>query len=445
MIRLSLILSLTLGTSFGPAVAQTAIGERPGRWVSAAPRVVIPQAEPETTAGGASGRLVAPTEPAIGQVIGPEGNPVSPADVIESEAPDVALEVVDVLAPAIVLAPLADPEAGLAPTGPRPVPRPIVAIPEGPGGDPSGRVEPPLAPEQIVDAVAPAIAATRAEPQPPLVLARVAVSAMPVTARPAAMAAVMLPDTPATPRPLLQPASVATPRHDLAPVLSRPLPPAPAALDRMIELDPAPPAARSAVLLPGATVPIPRQPRLYRAVAPRHDPFPSSALPPGALPEGPDSLDRTTQPSPPAMEPMASVLLSPPMAAPARPAPLPAPPLPARDPAPTDLEASVVLPAPDPLAIARMIEDAQICWSMARLSPEARWAVLSVDVSLDETNMPAARSIRLTGFGRVLSGAAEDAFRAAEGALTGCAAATAAEPATTSTTLVFDRDGVRLR
>ncbi len=445
MIRLSLILALTLGASFGPAAAQTAIGERPGRWVSAAPRVVIPQAEPETTAGGASGRLIAPTEPAIGQVIGPEGNPASPTDVIASEAPDVALEVVDVLAPAIVLAPLADPEAGLVPTGARPVPRPIAAIPADPGGDLSGSVEPALAPEQVADAVAPVIAAARAEPQPPLVLARVPVSAMPVTARPAAMAAVMLPDTPATPRPLLQPASVAIPRHDLAPVLSRPLPPAPAAQDRMIALDPAPQAPLSAVLLPGATAPITRQPRLYRAAAPRHDPFPSSALSPDALPEGPDSLDRSPQPSPPEMEPMASVLLSPPMAAPARPAPLPAPPLPGRDPAPTDPEAPIVLPAPDPLAIARMIDDAQICWSMARLSPEARWAVLSVDVSLDETNMPAARSIRLTGFGRVLSGAAEDAFRAAEGALTGCAAATAAEPATTSTTLVFDRDGVRLR
>ncbi len=444
MIRLSVILALTLGASFGPAVAQTAIGERPGRWVSAAPRVVIPQAEAETPTGGASGNVIAPTEPAIGQVIGPEGNPASVADVIASEAPDVALEVVDVLAPAIVLAPLADPEAGLAPTGPRPVPRPIAAIPEGPGGDLTGGVEPALAPEQIADVVAPVIAVARAELQPPLVLARVAVSAMPVTARPAAMAAVMLPDTPTTPRPLLQPASVATPRHDLAPVLSRPLPPAPAALDRMIALNAAPQAARSAVLLPGATAPIP-QPRLYRVAAPRHDPFPSSALPPGALPEGPDSLDRTTQPLPPTIEPMASVLLSPPMAAPARPAPLPAPPLPARDPAPTDPEAPVVLPAPDPLAIARMIEDAQICWSMARLSPEARWAVLSVDVSLDETNMPSARSIRLTGFGRVLSGVAEDAFRAAEGALTGCAAATAAEPATTGTTLVFDRDGVRLR
>ena len=106
---------------------------------------------------------------------------------------------------------------------------------------------------------------------------------------------------------------------------------------------------------------------------------------------------------------------------------------------------TTVLPEPDGLALARMVEDALICWRMAGLDAEARWARLSVDVALDETNRPAGASIRLTGFAHTVSGAAETAYRAAHAALMGCAEATENAPVTASATLVFDHSGVRVQ
>ena len=275
----------------------------------------------------------------------------------------------------------------------------------------------------------------------------------------APMSAILLPVPSRAARPLPEPAlAIARPAPtapDLAPVLSRPRPHGPEAQEVVHALSTSRPASVSAVLLPrraSATAQAHRA-RLILAAAPAIDPFPASALPPGSLPDGPESLARAIQPPAPLGEATAAVLIADP-----RPitgvtsrldfggAAVPLPPaMPARGPTPISPEAPIRLPDPNPQALARMINDAMICWRLADLNPEARWAEISVDVALDDTNMPARASIRLTGFRGVVSGAAADAYRAAQGALAGCAEATLAAPATESVTLMFDRTGIRLR
>jgi len=262
------------------------------------------------------------------------------------------------------------------------------------------------------------------------------------------MAAVLLPDAPGGWRPVPQPSGVAVPRPDPAPVLSRSRPPAPAAIE--VVRGPAAPwsAPLSAVLLPQMPSDPPNPPdapRWTRAAVPGPDLFPASALPPGSLPDGPEAATRAIQPPTRWAEPMAAVLVSPPVAGLIPVAAPGLPDMPVRDAAPVSPDAPIRLPEPSGQAVARMIDDAVICWRMADLSPEARWAEITVDVALDETNMPAEASIRLTGFRGVVSGAAAGAYRAARSALAGCAEATGAAPATETVALVFDRSGIRLR
>ncbi|GAB5448798.1 hypothetical protein [Gymnodinialimonas sp.] len=262
---------------------------------------------------------------------------------------------------------------------------------------------------------------------------------------PAAMSAVLLPAPAPLSRPVAQPVAFVMPPLERAPILPRLHPSGPAALEAVPHFAAVRTAPLSAVLLPSVAARSAPVPRLARAPAPAHDLFPMSALPPSELPPGPASLTRTIQPPFPFAEANAAVLTGQPTIIPVRmPVLLPST-TPAFDTPVTDPDAAVELPAPDAGAIARMMDDAMICWRMANLGPEAQWARLSVDVALDETNMPSAQSIRLTGFARVVSGAAEDAYRAAHAALMGCAEATAYEPVTASTTLVFDRSGVRLQ
>lgn len=258
-------------------------------------------------------------------------------------------------------------------------------------------------------------------------------------------AAVLLPTpTPESAR-AARPVAVLMPPLETAPILPRLSPSGPAAQDGVAPLRPVQAARLSAALLPSlATTPTPG-PVPVRAPPPGRDPFPRSALPPSALPEGPESMAAVIQPPGPLPQSNAAVLLGQPSVVPVR-APVPVrsiAPLSGR--APLDPNAPIRLPEPDARALARMMDDAMICWRMADLDMEAAWARLSVDVALDETNRPSAASIRLTGFAHTISGAAESAYRAAHAALTGCAEATDQAPATASATLIFDRSGVRLQ
>ncbi|OAN84361.1 hypothetical protein A8B78_07195, partial [Jannaschia sp. EhC01] len=304
------------------------------------------------------------------------------------------------------------------------------------------QITPEIVPEAAVRAPTPVRVLT-----PPSVAPMLTMAFAPVARAeaPAPMSAVMLPvQGPAT-RPVVQPVAFIMPPLESSPILPRLHPSGPAAQDAVAQLASARTAPLSAVLLPspaGQAVPVLR---LARTAPPARDPFPFSALPPSELPVGPESLTRAIQPPPPFVEANAAVLAGQPSVIPVRmPAILPSA-TPSFDVPVADPDAAVELPAPDPGAVARMVDDVTICWRLAEMGMEAQWARLSVDVALDETNMPSAESIRLTGFARVLSGAAEEAYRAAHAALMGCAAATPAAPATTSTTLVFDRSGVRLQ
>lgn len=244
---------------------------------------------------------------------------------------------------------------------------------------------------------------------------------------------------------VVQPVAFVMPPLEDAPILPRLHPSGPWAMETIAGLTSPQVLQLSVALLPAAVTRPDAVARLGRSAMPSHDPFPLSALPPSALAQGPDAMERAIQPPFPFAEGNAAVLFG---AAPVVPVRLPAmapAALPERDAPVTDPDAPVVLPAPDAGAVARMIDDAMICWRLADLPAEAQWAQLSVDVALDETNMPSAASIRLTGFAHVVSGAAEQAYRAALAALMGCAEATAHAAATAPTTLIFDRSGVRIR
>ncbi len=301
-----------------------------------------------------------------------------------------------------------------------------------------------LTPEDIV--VASAFAASEATPpQAPIPTAVQAVAVLSSRNQPAALSAVLLPGASAGARPTVQPAAFLVPREDRAPILSRPLPEGPLAQENVTAPEVELPASLAAVLMPGPTTVPGRAEGLSFAALPLPDMFPYSALPPELLPNGPDAQARAIPPVAPVPEAMAAVLMTDPRPAPPQLAPLALPDMPVSDALPLDPDAAPELPAPDASALARMIADAEICWQYADLAAEAGWARLSVSVALDEMNMPSAQSIQLTGFAHVMSSSAAEAFEAARGALIGCAEASGSEPATRPATLLFDRNGVRLR
>lgn len=261
----------------------------------------------------------------------------------------------------------------------------------------------------------------------------------------ASRSAVLLPDPFSGARPDVQPAAFAVPRQDRAPVAPGLQSGGPAVQEGMDT--PQAPAfvTVSAALMPGVSIPPSRVEPVAFTTLPTPDPFPYFALPRGSLPAGPDAQDRATRTPAPVSEPMAAVLLGEPRRAPVQLAPLSLPDMPLTGEPPRDPEGEPDLPRPDATALARLVTEAEICWQYADLAADASWASLSVEVALDEMNMPAAQSIRLTGFANVMSSSASEAYHAARGALIACAEATQAEPATAAATLVFDREGVRLR
>ena len=262
----------------------------------------------------------------------------------------------------------------------------------------------------------------------------------------AARAAVALPGPVSPARQAAQPDAFDLPSDDTAPVLSRPLPSGPALVDEIAALAPGGAASLSAVLLPGVSALPGRAMQPGRSAEPVSERFPMSALPPGVLPGGPESQSFVRAPVARAPVSNAAVLMSDRApAAPARIAPIALPEIPRAGEPPRDPEAPPILPAPDVGALARMVTETEICWQYADLHGDAAWASLSVDVALDEMNMPTLESVRLTGFAHAMSSSAAEAFQAARGALSACAEATTAEPATAAATLVFDREGVRLR
>ncbi|MEJ6391534.1 hypothetical protein [Gymnodinialimonas ulvae] len=262
---------------------------------------------------------------------------------------------------------------------------------------------------------------------------------------PASRSAVHLPGPLSAARPDVQPAAFAVPRQDRAPVAPGPQSDEPAVQETMDT--PQPPAfvTVSAALMPGVSIPPSRVAPVAFTTLPTPDPFPYFALPRGSLPAGPQSQDRTTRPPVQVLERMAAVLLGDPGSAPHPLDPLSLPDMPLADEPPRDPEGDPDLPTPDATALARLVTEAEICWQFADLAADAAWASLSVEVALDEMNMPAAHSIRLTGFSNVMSSSAAEAYHAARGALIACAEATEGAPATAAATLVFDRTGVRLR
>lgn len=493
MIRFALLFSVLAA----PLAAQTAISERPGRWISVpntqAPVLEAPASGPLITAEPAPRvTLTAPEETSvlITPLVVPETRPVPrPVQIAPvAEAPVVEVPVVAV--PEIVVeAPVAQPQPAVDPIeiaavtpavvpNVRPTPRPetdeTVALAEALAAQIAAEARTivtttprdlPLA-QDIAASEAlppvrittiPEVAARTALPiaprapvrvaTPPAVVPVLTAAFAPATRAeiPLPMSAVLLPARADPARPVVQPVAFMMPPLETTPILPRLSPSGPAALEVVVPLEGVRAATLAAVLLPSIAERSAQVPHLARSAAPAYDPFPMSALPPSALPDGPDSLTRTIQPPRPFAEANAAVLAGRPSIIPAR-LPIMAPlEIPAPDVAVTDPDASVELPAPDPNAVARMMDDAMICWRLATLGTEAQWARLSVDVALDETNMPAAASIRLTGFARVVSGAAEEAYRAAHAALMGCAEATARDPVTSSATLVFDRNGVHLQ
>ncbi|MBL4628856.1 MAG: hypothetical protein JKY00_12640 [Roseicyclus sp.] len=504
-----------------PLAAQTLLTERPGRWIAVtrsqtltpdqtlAPVLEAPASGPmitseptpaiELTAPEAV-TLVAP--PQVVPNAHPNTRPIPrPRALQVVEAPDIALEVVEIAlqvpevlpapapAPALEPVPVPEPAQEVVIEAPvevtavpdtRPVPRQqtsevaalaealavqiaadartIVApapgvLPRADDGMPTDVAATDLASAGTEPGNALRETAARASgpslPEPatvaPVPRVVAALAPAPVSVQPTAMSAVLLPASLNTTRPLVQPVAFSAPPLEDTPILPRLRPSGPVVQDGIALLGAAHPATLSAVLVPRAAPQPTQGPRLIRAAAPALDPFPLSALPPSSLPGGPDSLDRTSQPPQPLAEAHAAVWIIGSGTAPARVLPPVAPTLPAPEAAPIDPDAPIQLPAPDSAALARMIDDALICWRFADLPPEAQSARISVDVALDQTNMPSAPSIRLTGFAQVVSSAAEDAYRAAHAALVGCAEASANAPATTPATLLFDRNGVRLQ
>ena len=544
MIRAALLFSILAA----PAVAQTALSERPGRWISIqrtetpvveAPVVDAPVAEaPVVEAPVVEAPVVEVADPAPERIepspspslsivatvpeaaealilvtpqrVVPDTRPVPrprvPVVEVAAVVPDIVEVIEEVLAEIVVevapepepvarvAAPLevASPVEVVAPVEPvevaavvappmpstRPVPRPetedTVALAEALAAEIAAEAftimvaaprdvpvidtiapEDALAPVQVV--VIPEVAAPAPTPVPVVAPVQVAtapsvvprlVAALETSAReasPVSMSAVLLPARVTGSPPIAQPVAFVMPPLETAPILPRQRPRGPAAMEGIAPLNATHAATVSAVLLPSPAAQFTPAPTFARSVAPSYDLFPQSALPPGDLPEGPYSMRRAIQPPHPFAEANAAVLTGQPTVIPARLPVFQAPETPAFETPITDPDAPVELPAPDASAVARMMDDAMICWDLASLSPEAHWARVSVDVALDETNMPSAGSIRLTGFAHVVSGAAEEAYRAANAALMGCAEATDREPVTTSATLIFDRSGVRLQ
>ncbi len=260
-----------------------------------------------------------------------------------------------------------------------------------------------------------------------------------------AISAVLLPDVMRFVASAVPPRGSSMPALERAPILPNLRPSGPVVLDAMGAFEVAPSVSVSAVLIPDVTRGPAPVVSLMMVATPALDPFPFSALPPSALPNAPEALTRTTAPHTPFAVVNAAVEITGPDMAPMRVLPMIAPARPLVVEPPMDPDAAPEMPLPDAGAIARLIEDAQICWGMADLPVEAQWAEVSVDVALDEWNMPSAASITFTGFAHVASGAAEDAYRAAHSALTGCAMASEHTPATAAATLLFDRNGVHLR
>lgn len=336
------------------------------------------------------------------------------------------------------------PENALAPVSQAPIPD--VPAPLAPVIEATTRAPIPTPSPAHTSAPTPAPTSARVL-TPPAVIPVLTAALAPVSlsAQTTAMSAVLLPASSARARPLVQLVAFNAPPLETTPILPRLSPSGPTALDQIAQPAAGRTAPLSAVLLPSLAVQSTTMPRFARSRAPSYDRFPLSALPPSALPEGPYSMPLAIQLPHPLAEANAAVLIGQPTVIPARlPAPLSSP-IPASDTPFTDPEAPVQLPAPDLSALARMMDDAMICWRMADLPVEAQWARISVDVALDERNMPSAGSIRLTGFAHVVSGAAEHAYRAAHSALIGCAEASGNEPATAAATVLFDRNGVRLQ
>lgn len=476
--------TLLLGLVSAPLAAQTALEDRPGRWISnprageavqSAPSGTLPVLE-----APASGALTAPapsprfivrapsasdgplltptgTISIAGQRPVPRTRPVQrpaevasvevpledagPAQVIDTEtagaaaavpAPAPGPQVAETLATAeAIAADIAAQARAIASAAPRPVPGPeplapteavASADPVAPGLSTIGRVAP---------AVVPALSVASWSDMAP--------------SSPRAGAAVLRIEEAPRARALVRPAAFAMALPDQAPILPRLTPSGPSAAVRVVAL--AAPEVSSGAgpsRRPGAEIPT-RLPRLRRAAAPAFDPFPRSAPTPRVAGAAPETLLRAIQPPRPYARSNSAVVFG---HAPILPARLPvisAPLSPSREAPVTDPDVAVTLPEPDPGALARMMNDATICWRLADMPVEAQWARLSVDVALDETNMPASQSIRLTGFAHAVSSAAEDAYRAAHGALVACAEATENRPATAAATLIFDRNGVRLR
>lgn len=468
VLRSAMVFSLMASAS--PLAAQSTLSDRPGSWVPVQPAsqpqgqvLSAPQAAPLLTAEPSGGVLLEVRDGGQAAILSaPDfGGPVleTPEAVTEEPGPrptprPVDLEVPELVAVAEVDAAPAAPE--VAPvvivttyTGPRPSQRPREVAGLAGTVPTAARALVIVAPSEVPDEV---LEAAVAEPAPvdPAALAPTptavdSVAAMSMRHLPANRSAIALP-SPITPaRAVAQPAAFVAPPEDLGPVLSRPLPVGPDLVEEIAALSPAFSAPLSAVLVPAISDAPSRAIQPGVAAAPLPGRFPMSALPPGVLPGGPESLSFVREPSPALPVTMAAVLIGERTPAPIRVARITLPDMPGVDEPPRDPEAGPVLPDPDAVVLARVVTEAEICWQFAELHGDAAWASLSVEVALDEMNMPTLESVRLTGFSHAISSSAAEAFNAARGALAACAEATSAEPATAAATLVFDREGVRLR
>ncbi len=469
--RSAMVFSLMASAS--PLAAQSTLSDRPGSWVPVQPAsrpqgqvLSAPQAAPLLTAepsggvllevrdGGQAAILSTPdfggpvleTPEAVTEEPGPRPTP-RPADL---EVPElVAVVEEDAAAAAPEIAPV---EIVTTYTGPRPSQRPREVAGLAGTVPTAARALVTVAPSQAPDVADEVLEAAVAEPAPvgppalaPTPTAADSVAAMSMRHLPANRSAIALPSPITLARAVAQPAAFATPPRDLGPVLSRPLPDGPDLVEEIAALSPAFSAPLSAVLVPAISAAPSRAIQPGVSVAPLPGRFPMSALPPGVLPGGPESLSFIREPSPVLPVAMAAVLIGERTPAPIRVARITLPDMPVVDEPPRDPEAGPVLPDPDEVVLARVITEAEICWQFAELHGDAAWASLSVEVALDEMNMPTLESVRLTGFAHAVSSSAAEAFDAARGALAACAEATSAEPATAAATFVFDREGVRLR
>lgn len=387
----------TVPLSVAPLETTTSVAEDPAAMAETLAALLAAQARQIVIAGP---RALPQTSPEIGELLPPDAAPTPIAPLDQSE-PSARLDV----------GPVLDPEA-------------LAAI------------------EDVLQSLAADAARTRA-PNAPAPMFVLSVAAPQVTVVP--VSAVLLPGMARYVVSAVPPSAAVMPALERAPILPRLSPSGPAAMELVAALAAVQTTRLSAVVLPDLSPAPGGVPTVTLAAAPGLDLFPFSALPPSALPGGPEAFTRIIAPRPPLAAANAAVSITGPDMAPLRVrAPLTSV-MPAPGEAPIDPNRAPELPAPDASAIARMMDDAQICWRLADLSVEAQWARVSVDVALDEWNMPSAASITFTGFAHVVSGAAEEAFRAAHSALIGCAMASENTPATTSTTLLFDRNGVHLR